>query len=178
MAAQTISITNLSGGVLSLDIKLSEDRAIRDRLAIGASVDVTNVASLEELDQNAEMQALVASGNAKLVLTDGPTRWLTATLTSGGSADTLVESPTAYDYKVLDCFARVSTTEAAATCTLRDALAGGGNALSTALDLNTAHPEDASTAAASTVLAGGLITANRNTLTNAAEVWVLVQRLS
>ena len=54
----TLLINNLTSGSLSLDIKLDDKRVIRSNLALGGSVDVADICTLDELLRNDEIQAL------------------------------------------------------------------------------------------------------------------------
>jgi len=147
MANGTVQINNLSSGVLSLDIKLSEDKVIREKLAIGGSYDCGDLTSVEELNANPDYRRYKDAGQVDLTLVRGddelglgllgaagkfgaPLRISAAIANGAGGAgdDTLVASMP-FAAKILDYQILVDDAEAA-TWTLRDALAGGGNALS------------------------------------------------
>lgn len=175
--ATAISLKNLSSGNLSVDIKLDEDRAIRESLALGETKALSGV-QLDELDANTEMQALISAGKAELVLTDGPIEMLRASFAAAGPTDVTLKASTAHKYQILDSTLIVSTAVGASTVTARDALAGGGNALSSAMSAAaTGRVADASTATTE-LAAGSLIVANKSDAGIAGELLVLVQRLS
>lgn len=72
MALSQILITNLTSGRLSLDIPLSDDRQIRRALAVGASVDVADQATIDELNRSPVVQRLRGInpvGTAKISIT-------------------------------------------------------------------------------------------------------------
>lgn len=72
MAISEININNLTSGILSLDINLGEKRAIRDSLAVGASVNVASKATLDELNRNPEilrLRGIDPSGTPKISIT-------------------------------------------------------------------------------------------------------------
>lgn len=57
-----VLINNLSGGSLSLDLQLGNHDAIRESLVAGASVDVSDKATADELSQSPQVQSLVNAG--------------------------------------------------------------------------------------------------------------------
>ncbi|APU88869.1 hypothetical protein Rctr197k_040 [Virus Rctr197k] len=58
MALSQILISNLTTGSLSIDIKLDPKRVIRELLPLGGSVDVSAVATLDELNRNTTVRLL------------------------------------------------------------------------------------------------------------------------
>lgn len=72
MTISQILINNLSNSVLSLDVRIADDRQIRRTLRIGESIDVTSECTLEELNINPTMLALRGvspSGTPKVSVT-------------------------------------------------------------------------------------------------------------
>jgi hypothetical protein len=59
MAISRIRITNLTTGDFALDVKIDEDRQLREKVAYGSYVDVQGKVTIEELNRNTEFQALV-----------------------------------------------------------------------------------------------------------------------
>lgn len=68
MAITTLTITNLlSSNPLSLDIKIDDERSIRERLAVGGSVDVSSICTAAELNRLPAVQALIDAGSISVV---------------------------------------------------------------------------------------------------------------
>lgn len=137
--ALTLTAVNLSNTQLSLDIKLDEDRAIRETLAIGGSVVLSNT-SMTELDgpAGADLRTQIAAGNLRIDLSgDLPPvafRTVLADLLAAAADDVTVSASLPYGIRILTVEMLVSTGVALATATLRDTVGGAGNALSSALD--------------------------------------------
>jgi hypothetical protein len=71
MAITPLLITNLSSGMLSLDIMLDSNRQIRNSLAPGQSVNVADIATADELNRNPQLQQLLRSNPPKVSVTEG-----------------------------------------------------------------------------------------------------------
>jgi hypothetical protein len=70
MAITQLLITNSHAtNELSLDIKIDDNRQIREKLAAGASVDVSALCSADELNRNSLVQSLIAA--SKISVSDG-----------------------------------------------------------------------------------------------------------
>lgn len=99
---------------------------------------------------------------------------------AGGSADDIIfyDATAPYKFRVLDCFAVITTGVAASTVTLRDAKAAGGNALSNAMASATsgATVRNAATAATRTIAAGGTLVLRRSDNGVAGEIIVMAVR--
>lgn len=68
MAITSLTITNLlASSPLSLDIKIDDERSIRDRLAVGGSVDVSSICTAAELNRLPAVQALISAGTISVV---------------------------------------------------------------------------------------------------------------
>ena len=61
-----VLITNLSGGTLSLDITIEEE-TIREKLTVGASVDVGDRLSIDDVNRSDDVKALIAAGTISVV---------------------------------------------------------------------------------------------------------------
>lgn len=166
MTSASVFITNLKPTPRSLDIKLSEDRVIRVRLAPAGTIggtdtfDAGGFATLDELNRNPQMRVLldnldtggnpdplvsvsVARGTNDIPGSDSATAAPDAeglggleignfrSLNTDGT-DHVVVASMPFAAAILDIQLMVDTAEAT-TWTLRDAIAGGGNALSQAL---------------------------------------------
>src|SRR5688572_16983536 len=57
-----ILITNLTTGDLSLDLKFAENQQLRTKLGLGESVDVSDIASYDEVIRNPAIVSLRANG--------------------------------------------------------------------------------------------------------------------
>jgi hypothetical protein len=207
-----INIQNELTTAQSLDIKLSEDRVIRSTLAAkgaiggGDVIDVGDVTTLDELNANTEFRKLLDASPVKVSMSvvggtndvagsdaatavanseglGGSERFSAAVPVGGGGAeDQILIASMPYAALVLDAQILVTTTEAT-TWTLRDAIAGGGNALSD--DLSTAaagRVRDASSDLAGVVptIAKGapLVLRKAASATAVGTVLVELQRLS
>lgn len=174
--AISISLKNLSSSSLSVDAKLDEDRAIRERLAVGETKALSGV-QLDELDANDEIQALISAGKMELVLTGGPVVVKRYSFAASAPADVLLQASLEHKMRLLDTMMLVSTG-GTGTLTLRDAAAGGGNALSSAMSVTaTGRVADASTSS-SELASGSSLYANRGAADSAGELILTLQRLS
>lgn len=160
MTNAAVQINNLTTSFLSLDAEIAPRRNIRSRLApigqTGASVDVGDIASLSELNTNAQIAALLGSSPPKISITvargttDVPGADVTSVIDTsgmgaanprlivtilagaGGARDVSIYTANfPFAARLVDQQIMVNTA-IAGTVTLRDAVAGGGNALSAA----------------------------------------------
>jgi len=157
---------NLTGGkTLTLDIKLDEDRAIRDNVPVGGTVNVGDVTTLDELLLNPQMRELLDANPAKATVLAGTVQAQEATVAvayvdGGASAadDTLITAGLAYDALLLEATLWNATAASGGVATVRDAAAAGGNALTIGFNhaLTTKQVDDGttSTGALQTVTAG------------------------
>ena len=170
MTNAALNIQNELFTPLSLDIKINEDLTIRELLkpkgAIGGgdAVDVSSKATLDELNKNAQIQALLSASTPKISLNvvtgttvipgsdlgtvvpsveglggtiDFSAAW--AAGAAAGSEDRVLIAAMPFAAKILDVTMHLSTLgTSAATGQLRDAIAGGGNVLSDAFDCDAA----------------------------------------
>jgi hypothetical protein len=96
---------------------------------------------------------------------------------AGGAADdvTVFNAAVPTKVRVADCFFITTTNVATKNVTLRDAAAGGGNALSSALSANaTGTARNALTVATKTVAASGSMYIRRDDSGIAGEMWILL----
>jgi len=157
---------NLTGGkTLTLDIKLDEDRAIRDNVPVGGTVNVGDVTTLDELLLNPQMRELLDANPAKATVLAGTVQAQEATVAvayvdGGASAadDTLITAGLEYDALLLEATLWNATAASGGVATVRDAAAAGGNALTIGFNhaLTTKQVDDGttSTGALQTVTAG------------------------
>jgi hypothetical protein len=71
VAITKIYIKNISGNSLSIDAALDDDRVIRALLRAGEQIDVSDIATLDELDRNAQLVALRSGTSPKISITEG-----------------------------------------------------------------------------------------------------------
>lgn len=174
----TLTITNTSGGSLSLDYTFDERRSIRALLPKDGTFDASNAATLDELHRNAQFSADLAAGRVSLTvdaddsspLPDAPsdvldsdnglfqpyTFELAFAAGAGGAADdvTLLED-VPFACKVVDAFVKVATGNGTDTLTLRDTAGGGGTALSSAMNMGGSDTLSRSALGSSPALAAG-----------------------
>ena len=129
--AISISIKNLSGGNLSIDAKFDEDRALREKFAVGETKAISGF-QLDELDANDEIQALISAGHMELVLVDGPLVSRRFSFVASAPADVVLDLSIDHKMRLLDTLMIVSTA-GTGTLTLNDEAAGAGTDLSSAL---------------------------------------------
>jgi len=166
---KAITIQNELSTPLSLDVKLDSDRVIRANLKPkgyaggGDSVDVGEVATLDELNRDPVIRACLDASTPKISITVTPTTTdqipsppdfvsdtegmggLTvmskAFVNAGGAADhdTVLKAAMPFAAKVLDSMVYLQTNDAACTKgVLQDALAGAGTELSVDYDITAA----------------------------------------
>lgn len=128
-----ITLQNISGDLLSIDIDIDGVRAVRARLAPGASQALTQFTP-DELSTDAEVRALIDAGKIRIRLSPGIVEARTFTLTDGGqdAADDVVAlTSLPYPARVLDVILRVETAEAGETVTVQSVTGGSatGNEL-------------------------------------------------
>lgn len=148
-----IRLVNTSGNRLAINTKLGYKKPIKHILARGAYVDVGDVATMDELNASADIQNLLAGGNLRIdvvgeandiVSEGGVPTGLGIGLShkahydiggggGGAPADATLIASMPWPARILNVELITSTAVVASTVTLRDALAGGGNALSDAL---------------------------------------------
>lgn len=58
----TITITNLKNGPLSLDITFNDKTSLRKKIPLGGSIDVGDAVTVDDLNKNPQVQALIAAG--------------------------------------------------------------------------------------------------------------------
>lgn len=190
-----LNIVNTSGNRLAIDAKLGFKKPIKHVLATGASVDVGDVATLDELNQNPEIRALVTAGNIRIdvvaeaddLTTEGGvpddlgigmTHKIVITVPVGGGGagdDTIIASmpwPA-----ILVSAAMVVETAAAGSLTLRDTVGGAGTALSDAMSTaSTGLVESTGINPLPALSRGDLITARHTDNTTLQEVIVELMR--
>jgi hypothetical protein len=213
MSNATLQIQNELAGPLTLDIRLDKygSKVIRTRLAgkgqTGDSVDVGDVATLDDLNANPEFQALFSAGSisTSLVAGDsdvpgcdantavptaeglGGTEWIAAASAPADGTDHLIIASMPYAALVLDSQFMLGTPEGGAdTWTLYDAAAAGGNTLSQAFNANAAagrQRDDGTGGAAAGVpqplAKGDPVYINKSAgTTSVGTIMILLQRIS
>lgn len=102
MAEHTFTAFNLGNTRLSLDIKFNEDRALRETIPPFGSAVLPSDITLEELDDNGEIQRLIASGVLRITFPEG--QYLTFSRTTPADTDTAtideILAQPAYDYQI------------------------------------------------------------------------------
>ena len=184
---KSITLTNNTALDIALDIKLSEDRAIRDTLPAAGTLALGSLASREELERDAGFSSLLDAGTVEMTFADSenvfPMEMLRINLPAGTSAtqdDTNVfpQSTAPYDFRLVDTMLLVDTAGAGgSTVELRDTAAGAGSAYTSALSTAaTGRVLDASTTAA-VVSRGDTILIDRSDGDAVGEIILTIQRL-
>jgi len=173
----SLTITNTSGGTLSLDYTFDERRSLRVLLPPDGTRDVGDLATLDELYRNSGFAADLAAGRVSLTVDaddapppDAPLDvldadtgllqpvhlWVAVAAGAGGSPDdvTLVDS-LPFAGVVMDCEFIVTTGVGTDTVTYRDTAGGAGTALSSALGAGTADSRSRTELGAAPALAQG-----------------------
>lgn len=172
MFPATITITNLATRDVAVDAKFSEDRALRRRIARGTSITLpADLASVDELDRNAQLRQLIDDGDITITMTDGPivARSFTVAADAATTADTLVlASSMPFAMQITQIRAVVPTGVASSTVTLASAASGGVD-YSAAIDTDgTPASVIATLTASATIAAGSALVLNRSATAKAA----------
>ncbi len=193
MTTLTYARTNINGGTIDLGMltQMIKDHASIDKTKIlgltdnGTSILVDVNPDLTSTEKNALDGDVGAPANDPPAVgsvlgdyagetytqTTGKSFKICKAFSASDGADIEIYGANSPKMRILDVTLKVSTLIASSTCTLRDAAAGGGNALSSALDSGTTGTkrDDASTA---TVLlaAGSSLYLNRSNTGTVGEV--------
>jgi hypothetical protein len=213
MSNGTLQIQNELAGPLSLDIRLDKygQKVIRTKLAgkgqTGDSVDVGDVATLDDLNANPEFQALYSAGSISTAVATGTSvvpgsdmstavpnaeglggaEWLAVQSAPADGTDHNIVASMPWPALVLDSQFMLATPEGGVdTWTLYDAAAAGGNTLSQAFDANAVagrqRDDGTGGAAAGTPPAlakGDPIYVNKSAgTTSVGTIMILLQRIS
>lgn len=169
--ALVMTMNNLSNNELSLDIKLDEDRAIREKLAVGGSLVLTDLAAAPTLDEmegpaGDSVRTLIDAGDAEVILSGDslPLKSATATLIDllAGAADDVELIPSMpHAARLVRVTLDVTTNVALSTVDVMDEVGGGGNSYLTGTlsGASVATVEDNSIA---TIARGGVVTIRRS----------------
>lgn len=138
----TMTLNNLSNQQVAIDLKLDEDRAVRENVAVGASLDLSALEAAPTLDElegpaGADLRTLMDAGAIEILLSGSqlPLKSASVTLVDllAAAADdvTLVASmPTAA--RLMSVKLDVTTAVGASTVDLRDTIGGAGASFLTA----------------------------------------------
>lgn len=178
-----IRLVNTAAGQLAVDAKLGFKKPIKAVIPQGGFFDAGDVATMDELNQNPEIRALVDAGKIRIDLVAeandlvsedgvpsdlgiGMTHTVITSLVDLGTTnadDVTVVASMPWPAQLVSALLVVETGVATETITLRDTAGGAGNALSAALDGGTddTRDPDVTTAPIPALSRGDLITARR-----------------
>jgi len=211
MANAVLQINNETTGALSLDIRFDKfsDRVIRSKLnargTTGASVDVGDITTLEELNRNPQFRSLWDANKVSLTVNRGSSdvpgaidqvadsvgmggiitcAFPYAAAGAGARDITLYSANFPFAAKIIDYQVMVSTSGVGAI-QLRDATDGAGNTLSQGLSQAVAGRvrddgtgQTAGSGVVPTLAKGGTLVAREAVGTTAGTIIVTFQRLS
>ena len=166
MAFPTITLVNLASNQLAIDAKFTQDRSLRQTLAVGQSFVLPNgVATLDELDINPQIQELVTAGDLGVNIGNGPTATFRYTVAAdaGTDADTVtLEASFPFQLALSAILVVVGTGVATSTITLASADTGGVD-YSDAVDTATTGANVLGALQTNNVIPkGGLLVGNRS----------------
>jgi hypothetical protein len=189
-----IRLVNTSGNQLAINTKLGYKKPIKHILSRGAFVDVGDVATMDELNASPDIQNLLAGGNLRIdVIGENNDIVSEAGVPTGlgiglshkahydigggvGADDATLIASMPWPARILNVELITSTAVGASTVTLRDALAGAGNALSDALSSGAVARVSDAQVPLVTVAAGSLVTARMSDSAIVAEVVIEFER--
>lgn len=157
MFPSQFTLTNLSSSNIVLDAKFSEDRALRRNIPRGQSLVINPaIATLEELDANPELRALIAAGDLKVSLAQGPLVGLRFQVAAdvGTSAAAVRLGALPFDLLLTGVTLTIPTGVATSTLQLADA-ASAGNNLTGAEDTDGTPPTVEATLTTTRLLSAG-----------------------
>lgn len=132
MAFPSYTVTNLSSlRAIALDVKFSEDRALRRTVPAGGSITFDNsLASPDELDRSPELRRLIDGGDISIRMAGGPSVALRYEVDADAGTDAAAVSLTSsfpFEIALTDVTLLVPTGVATSTLQLADAASAGNN---------------------------------------------------
>lgn len=179
-----ITLTNALTTKLAIDVKFDSVRRINEFLSPGESLVLGDVYTLDELERDNTIGALLAAGSLTATVTQDtyPVEVIKVAYTAGttGAADDItIFAGLPYAVEILDAVLFVTTAASGETITLRTATGGTGTALSSAMSVASAvKVRDAGTSAGlPSVAKGGNIYGRRSDRATAGTAVVYLRRV-
>lgn len=175
-------LVGVTGSALALTSSTPADIGAAGTAAVGVGTTAARSDHVHELGSDVIVPDNIAEpiGSANNGYVGAPVlvRKAFTALTTGTADDvTVLNAIAPWAARIVDCWAVVTTAVGASTLTLRTAAAGGGSALSSALDSGTTGVKrNNATAATGTIAANGSLYLRRSDRAVAGEVYVLLLR--